>query len=651
MSVREIAKLDWAKHRLINGRIRKLTLVLMDALAILSAICLALMLYQQSQLAFQQWFGFLVILVMVLLVKLPAFALLGMYRVNLAHLGLEDMTQIFKAVTISSVIFGGISALLWGIGRVGLPIIVTDYFFTLVLVGGLRASRRVYSQVLRQRRATSFRRVLIAGAGNAAELTLRAIFQETNSECLPVGMVDDDSAKQGMTVHGVPVLGKRQDIPRLVQELKVQELLICMPSAQPSVLREIVQLGRKAELKKIKVLPALHRLINGKVAVSDFRDLQVEDLLGREPVQIDTSEIESYLKDKVVLVTGAAGSIGSELCQQIATFHPDLLVALDQDETGLFELRQELKLRPSPLKLSVVVGDIRDEGRVRNVFAYYRPKVVFHAAAYKHVSMMEENPEEAVRNNVLGTEVVGEAACLYGTEKFVFISTDKAVNPTCVMGATKRLAEIVVQNLNERNSCRFMAVRFGNVLGSRGSVVPIFWEQIQRGGPVTITHPEMRRYFMTPSEAALLVLQSGAIGNGGEVFVLDMGAPVAILDLAREMIRLAGLEPDKDIPIVFTQPYPGEKLFEDILTAEEGTFASKHHRIYVARTNNIKAGERLKEALEQLQALVSQGDGQVIVEALRRLVPGYCPANSIYNHPLDAQNLAPLQIPEARHSI
>jgi FlaA1/EpsC-like NDP-sugar epimerase len=645
MSVREMAKLDWAKRRLADSRIRKLGLLLLDAAAIISAIYVALLMYHRGQVASQQWFGFWVVLVMVLLAKLPVFALLGMYRISLAHLGLEDMMGIFKAVSIGSLLFGGMSTLLWasGIGRVDLPVIVSDYLFTLVLVGGLRASRRVYSQVLRRHRITSARRVLIAGAGSAGELTLRVISQEMNPECLPVGMVDDDPAKQGMTIHGVPVLGKRQDIPRLVQALRVQELLVAMPSAQPSVLREIVQSGRKAGLKRIKVLPALHRLINGKVAVSDLRDLQVEDLLGREPVQIDTQEIENYLRDKVVLVTGGAGSIGSELCRQIAAFHPELLVVLDQDETGLFQLRQELNLRSSSLKLSVVVGDIQDEGRIRSVFAYFRPQVVFHSAAYKHVSMMEENPEEAVRNNVLGTEVVGEAACLYGAKKFVFISTDKAVNPTCVMGATKRLAEIVVQSLNDRNSCRFMAVRFGNVLGSRGSVVPIFREQIQRGGPVTVTHPEMRRYFMTPCEAALLVLQAGAIGNGGEVFVLDMGAPVAILDLAREMIQLAGLEPDKDIPIVFTQPYPGEKLFEDILTAEEGTLATKHRRIYVAKTNTAaKAGESLKEALEELQALASQGDGHAIVEALRELVPRYRPANGTYGHPLSAQSLASL---------
>lgn len=645
MSVGETTRLDWARSHLANGWPRKLALLLLDAVALTLAVYLALLMYQPGRPSLPTGLGFGFIMAIVLLAKLPIFTLRGIYRISLSHIGLNDAAEIFKAVSLGSMLFGAISALLrvLGIGEIGLTVIVSDYLLTLLFVGGFRATRRVYYQVLRRRLPSSVRRALIAGAGSAGELTLRAIFQGKDAECLPVGIIDDDPHKQGMTIHGVPVLGKRQDIPRLVQAMTADELLIAMPSVQPAVLREMVQSGRKAGLKRIKVLPALHHLINGKVTVSDLRDIQVEDLLGREPVQIETQEIESCLKDKTVLVTGAAGSIGSELCRQIGAFRPQHLVVLDQDETGLFHLRQQLKLRSPRLALSVVVGDIRDENRIRQVFAHFRPKVVFHSAAYKHVSMMEENPREAIRNNVLGTKIVGEAACLFGTEKFVFISTDKAVNPTCVMGATKRLAEIVVQSLNKEDSCRFVSVRFGNVLGSRGSVVPIFWEQIQRGGPVTITHPEMRRYFMTPSEAALLVLQAGAIGSGGEVFVLDMGAPVAIVDLAREMIQLAGLEPGKDIPIVFTHPYPGEKLFEDILTAEEGTVATKHRRIHVARTNpTVKAGASLEQALEKLQALIDrQDDAPEMVEALCQLVPNYSPAdNDAGDYPLETQDLA-----------
>jgi FlaA1/EpsC-like NDP-sugar epimerase len=649
MNIRDISGLGWNKTPLSRGLPRKLTLAFLDAILFSLAIYLTYLMYR-GQVAFESGFGILVAVAVVLVVKLPVFALFGIYRISLSYLGLRDIVQIIKAVTISSLIFSLVSIIFWvaGMWTYTIPVFFIDYLITLFFIGGFRATKRIYLQVLRRYSVTPVRRALIVGAGSAGELTLRAIFQEKNMETFPVGMIDDDPAKQGMTIHGVPVLGKRQDIPRLVPALGIQELLITMPSASSSIIKEFVQLGRKARLKKIRVLPALDSLINGKLTVSDLHDIQVEDLLGREPVEIETQEIEYYLKGEVVLVTGGAGSIGSELCHQIATFQPELLVVIDQDETGLFQLRQNLKRRFPTLKLSVVIGDIQDKARVDNVFANFKPHVVFHSAAYKHVSMMEENPAEAVRNNVIGTEVVGEAACFYGADKFVLISTDKAVNPTCVMGATKRLAEILVQNLNERNSCRFIAVRFGNVLGSRGSVVPIFREQIQRGGPVTITHPEMRRYFMTPSEAALLVLQAGAIGVGGEIFVLDMGVPVAVVDLAREMIQLAGLEPEKDIPIVFTQPYPGEKLFEDILTAEEGTVATKHHRIYKAKTNGIigKGRSNLGDALEQLRALASQDNRQAILKTLCDLVPNFYPDINTYRREASARK--PTESPQMK---
>lgn len=630
MNVLEIRGINWAKSRLANGTSRRLAWLLLDSVAIAAAFYFSLLMHL-GQAASQPGAVLWGVLGIALFVKLFAFSRFRIYHISLSYLGLRDAMQIVGAVTAGSLLFGGAAAVLWSLGvwASGVPVLISDYLFTLIFIGGLRALRRISQQLLRRYPMASVRRTLIMGAGSAGELTLRALYQQENPEYLPVALVDDDPAKQGMTIHGVPVLGTRYDIPRLVRDMNIRDLLITIPSATPSTLRGIIKLGRQAGVKRIRALPALHNLIDGKVTVSDLRDIQVEDLLGREPVKIETDEIGSYLNNRVVLVTGGAGSIGSELCQQIASFWPETLVVLDQDETGLFHLRQELLRRHPGLKLAVVIGDIQDEVRVGNVFAYYRPQVVFHSAAYKHVSMMEENPTEAVRNNVFGTRVVGEAACRYGAEKFVLISTDKAVNPTCVMGATKRLAEMVVQRLNERDGCRFVAVRFGNVLGSRGSVVPIFREQIQRGGPVTVTHPDMRRYFMTPSEAALLVLQAGAIGKGGEVFVLDMGAPVSVLDLAREMIMLAGLEPDKDIPIVFTRPYPGEKLFEDILTAEEGTLATKHERIYVARTNGFaREGKDVDAYLDQLQSHVGQDNPPAILQALTDAVPNFKPAGN-----------------------
>ncbi|MBI2857829.1 MAG: polysaccharide biosynthesis protein [Chloroflexi bacterium] len=652
MSLWQLAKSGWARSGLTNGTLRKLVLLSLDGGAIVLSICLSLIMYGEGWKDARPWaLGAVVLLA--LLAKLPIFLLLGTYRISLSYFGLRDAIDVIKVVSLGSAVFGGMAVLGWpnSVGGFDLSLVIADFLFTMVFVGGIRAVKRIRSQVLRWPSADSVRRVLVAGAGSAGELTLRALAQEKDPHHLPVAMVDDDPMKQGMTIQGVPVLGKHGDIPRLAGSLGVHELLIAMPSAHPAVLREIVQLGRKAGLKKIKVLPALHQLINGKVTVSDLRDIQIEDLLGREPVQIATQEIESCLKDKVVLVTGAAGSIGSELCHQVAAFRPAQMVVLDQDETGLFHLRRNLKHRSPRLSLGVVVGDIRDKDRMRQVFSRFRPAVVFHTAAYKHVSMMEENPREAIRNNVFGTRTVGEAAIRSGAEKFVLISTDKAVNPTSIMGATKRLAEMVVKDLNERNCCRFISVRFGNVLGSRGSVVPIFWEQIQRGGPVTVTHPEMRRYFMTPAEAALLVMQAGAIGSGGEVLVLDMGDPVAIVDLAREMIQLAGLEPDKDIPIVFSSPLPGEKLFEDILTAEEGTTATKHRRIFVAKTPPARSGETLHRALAQLETLVMQDSHSALIEALSGLVPNYSPAvesNDVRPvEPPGVVKIAPLQ----RHPV
>ncbi len=628
MNVLEISGLNWAKSHLANGMSRRLSWLLLDTVAISAAFYFSLLMHL-GQATWQPGIVLWAILGVALIVKLFAFSRFGIYRISLTYLGLRDAMQIVGAVTAGSLLFGGAAAILWSLGAwtPGVAMLISDYLFTLIFIGGLRALRRIYHQLLRRYPPASARRALIMGAGSAGELTLRALYQEEHPEYLPVALVDDEPAKQGMTIHGVPVMGTRYDIPRLVRDLDIRDLLITIPSASAPALRGIIQIGRQAGVKRIRALPTLHNLINGKVSISDLHDIQVEDLLGREPVKIETREIENYLNNRVVLVTGGAGSIGAELCQHIASFQPETLVVLDQDETGLFHLRQELLRHYPGLKMSAVIGDIQDEVRVGNVFAYYRPQAVFHSAAYKHVSMMEENPAEAVRNNVFGTRVVGEAAYRYGADKFVLISTDKAVNPTCVMGATKRLAEMVVQGLNERGTCRFIAVRFGNVLGSRGSVVPIFREQIQRGGPVTVTHPDMRRYFMTPAEAALLVLQAGAIGEGGEVFVLDMGQPVSVLDLAREMITLAGLEPDKDIPIVFTQPYPGEKLFEDILTAEEGTLATKHERIYVARTNGAaRAGQAFDACLGRLRALIGEDNTPAILQALTDAVPNFKPA-------------------------
>jgi FlaA1/EpsC-like NDP-sugar epimerase len=607
---------------------RGVLLGLGDALLLALALYLAFLIRFEGKIPQTHFSNLGFIIIVALTLKIPIFYLFRLYRMSWAYVSFHELLDVFKAVTLSSIALGTFF-FLWGGSVTILPrsVLMLDYLLTLFLIGGFRSARRIY-QGWRGGFYKEGRRVLIVGAGDAGEQIVRAMLSEQRSRYFPVGFVDDDPAKQGITIHGVRVLGTRQEIPQLVQQHEVEELLIAMPSVSSKIIRETVELGRRAGLKDIKILPGFHELVTGRVGLTDIRSLQLEDLLGREPVRLDMREIEAYLKDKTVLVTGAAGSIGSELCRQIVKFHPQLLIALDQDESGLFAIHNELSQRFPNTKLASVIADIRDTCKIEWIFEYYRPRVVFHAAAYKHVPLMEAHPDEAVKNNIFGTLIVAEAAQRTRVEKFVLISTDKAVNPTSVMGATKRVAEIILQALNGQGPTKFVSVRFGNVLGSRGSVIPIFQEQIKRGGPVTVTHEEMKRYLMVTSEAVLLVLQAGALGQGGEVFVLDMGEPVRIVDLAREMIRLSGYEPDRDIPIVFIGPRPGEKFFEELLTAEEGTIATKHEKIFVARTSAPSSPTHLWQQLHKLKKLAEQGALAEIIQILQELVPTYKPTRS-----------------------
>jgi len=467
------------------------------------------------------------------------------------------------------------------------------------------------------------KRTLIVGAGDAGEQIVRNMLKG-GSRYFPVGFVDDDPMKAGMSIHNVKVVGKCKDIPTLANYHNIESLLIAMPSGTSKAIREIIKLGREAKIEHTRIVPTLSELISGEVSLSDIREIQLEDLLGRRPVKIKVNSIKRSLRGKTVLVTGAGGSIGSELCRQSLRFNPQKLIMLDQDETALFNIERRLR-ELSHLEVLSVVADVKNKSKMENLFIQFHPKVIFHAAAYKHVPMMEACPDEAVKNDIMGVLVTAEAATKCGAEKFVLISTDKAVNPTSVMGATKRVAEFLIRELNTKGSPRFLAVRFGNVLGSRGSVIPIFKEQIRKGGPVTVTHPEMKRYFMTPSEAALLVLQAGAIGEGGEVFVLDMGEPIKIVDLARELIRLSGYEPDVDIPIVFTGIRPGEKLFETLFAEDEDALPTEHKKIFMIKVDSDLRGKDLSDCLESLTTLVERGDNGKIVDLLREMVPGYRP--------------------------
>lgn len=464
--------------------------------------------------------------------------------------------------------------------------------------------------------------VLIVGAGVAGVIVADVLSKSQNRDDFePIGFVDDDPEKQKKVLHGLPVLGTKEDIPSLVECHKIKEIIIAIPSAHGQVISQIVEICHRTKAR-LKILPGFYDLITGKIKTSNIRNVEVDDLLGREPVSLNVDEIAGYLTDQKVLVTGAGGSIGSELSRQVARFSPKELILLGRGENSIFEIELELRETFPELQLKPEIGDVKDRVRINHIFDKHRPDVVFHAAAHKHVPLMEKCPDEAVKNNIIGTYNVAESACRAGAGTFVLISTDKAVNPTSIMGATKRVAEMIIQGMNRRGGTRFVAVRFGNVLGSRGSVIPLFKRQIARGGPVTITHPDMMRYFMTPVEAAQLVIQAGVQASGGEIFLLDMGQPVRILELAENLIRLSGLEAYTEIPIQFTGIRPGEKLVEKLVAEDEGMMPTVHDRIFVV-SHEPYDFTILENVLNTLRNPDFSFQEQEVVNLLQKLLPNF----------------------------
>ena len=463
---------------------------------------------------------------------------------------------------------------------------------------------------------------MLIGAGSAGMLVLREFQTSENSQNNVVCVIDDDRDKLGKYIRNVKIAGTRDDIVALAQSRRIEEIVLAIPTAAVRERRNILQLCQKTGCR-LKILPGIYQLANGEVNIQKIRNVDVQDLLGRDCVKVDLSQIAGYLSSKTILVTGGGGSIGSELCRQIARHTPKRLVLLDIYENNAYAIEQELHRTHPELDLAVCIGSVRDEMRVSSLFAQYRPDIVFHAAAHKHVPLMEGSPNEAIKNNVFGTLHVAQAADRYGTETFVLISTDKAVNPTNVMGASKRICEMIVQTMAERSKTKFVAVRFGNVLGSNGSVIPLFRRQIEEGGPVTVTHPDIIRYFMTIPEAVSLVLQAGAYAGRGEIFVLDMGEPVRIDDLARNLIRLSGFEPDVDIEVRYTGLRPGEKLYEEMLMQEEGLRSTPNHLIHIGRPLDIDvpAFERQLTAL----AAACRENSPAIRTLLAQVVPTYHP--------------------------
>lgn len=577
-------------------------------------------------------------IVLITAVKLVIFWIFGLYRSLWRYAGTEELVKIILASAAAAA--ASIVYLEFSQQYFPRSIYVFSFIMDIVLIGGVRLGYRIVRDLRKPgavihlarlmssgRRGSEISKVMVVGAGDAGAAIIKDIKQHPDLGKRVVVAIDDNPNKLNQTIVGVRIAGSHAEIKQIARKYGVDEIIIAIPSANKKAIQTIVNECNKTRCK-MKILPGISDLINEKVSISKLRDVDIEDLLGREPVQVNLREISGYLEGKIVLVTGGGGSIGSELCRQIARFRPRKLIALDIYENSVFELSNEIRSSFPNLEFEVVIASVRSKQRLREVFLKYKPHVVFHAAAHKHVPLMESNPKDAVINNVVGTKNMIDLADEYAVENFVMVSTDKAVNPTNVMGATKRVAEMILQEKSLHSRTSYSAVRFGNVLGSNGSVIPLFRKQIERGGPVTVTHEEITRYFMTIPEAVQLVIQAGAMATGGEIFILDMGEPVRIMDLAENVIRLSGYVPYVDIDIKVTGLRPGEKLFEELLLDEEGVEKTAHNKIYVGHP--LPPSPELDKMLNQemvhtdesINGILSMKDGEV-KDWLQKLVPNY----------------------------
>lgn len=544
---------------------------------------------------------------------IAVFSVFHFYTTLWQYAAMAELRNIIMGVSTASVI--NLVGIFTIGGRMPISYIVLYPLCLMFMIGGERMLYRYILLKIRQNRIRMRQEIktenkistMIVGAGEAAKTLIREINSSPETNNTIKCMIDDDSAKQGKYIQGYRVIGGREKILEGVEKYRIQEIIVAMPSVPRQEIRNILDICKNTSCK-LKILPGIYQLVNGEVEVSKLREVQIEDLLGRDTIKIQMDEITEYLEDKNILVTGGGGSIGSELCRQIATYHPKTLIIFDVYENNAYDIQQELRRKYPDLNLVVLIGSVRNTHRMESVMETYRPDVVYHAAAHKHVPLMEDSPNEAIKNNVFGTYKTAMAAAKYGVKRFVLISTDKAVNPTNIMGASKRICEMIVQSMDKQFDTEFVAVRFGNVLGSNGSVIPLFKKQIENGGPVTVTHPDIIRYFMTIPEAVALVLQAGAYAKGGEIFVLDMGEPVKILDLAENLIRLSGYTPNVDMEIVFTGLRPGEKLYEELLMKEEGMQDTANKLIHIGKPISMDEKEfehqleRLKEASQRDEA-------------------------------------------------
>lgn len=617
---------------------------LIDALVFLLLPLIALAIRLDGTVSLDQYgSGLVAMMILFPVLKLSIFYLSGMYKRywryasvdELAYLGLVTATAIIVQTTCFILLYQVSWLPFYQIPR---SVPVMDGLLTFIAVGGVRFGVRLIERTSERQKNGYGERVLIVGAGKSG-VTLAGEMQRNPQHGLkPVGFVDDDPEKASLRIRGLQVLGNRTSIPQIISTHKVRHVVIAMPTAAGKDIRDIVNICKMCRVR-VSTLPSLFEILNRQIQIDSLRDVQIEDLLRREPVRTDIAKVAQFISHKRIMVTGAGGSIGSEICRQVIGFNPSELMIVGHGENTIFAIENELQKIVQTMqqqhpgryvpKVSSCIADIRSHSRMKILFESYRPDVIFHAAAHKHVPMMEANPAEAISNNVLGTRNLLFLASRYDVKNFVMISTDKAVNPTSIMGASKRVAEILVLQAAKRTGNRYVCVRFGNVLGSRGSVVPVFKQQIERGGPVTVTHEEMRRYFMTIPEAVQLVLQASVLGKGGEVFILNMGEPIRIVDLARDLIRLSGLEVGKDIEIEYTGLRPGEKLFEELFIPGEEYAPTEHEKVLIACNASQIIPEGLDEMIEQLVEASRRDNNTMIRSILNRLIPEFRPTEVV----------------------
>ncbi len=605
---------------------RRICLILIDiAIVIMASIGGLLVRFEFNLQAVPDYYMEIIweMLPITLPVAIAIFSFFRLYSTLWYYAGATELLYLAAACVVDTLFNTGI--ILIAYRDVEYPVPRSWYFLygalLLIIVFTSRFSQRGFKTLSSRRHQTGkMRRVLVVGAGEAGNAIIKEIVNSKYVNMKIVGIVDDDKAKRGKFMHGIKVIGDRNDIIDIATDRRVDEIIIAMPGASPKETKQILDICKQTGCE-LKRLPGMYQLVNGDVSISKLKDVDVNDLLGRDPISVDLDSIMGYVSNKVVMVTGGGGSIGSELCRQIASHNPKQLIIVDIYENSTYDIQLELKRKYPDLDLVVLIASVRNTKRIDQIFAKYRPEIVYHAAAHKHVPLMEDSPNEAVKNNVLGTWKVVQAADKYGVRRFVMISTDKAVNPTNIMGATKRICEMIIQTYNNRSKTEYVAVRFGNVLGSNGSVIPLFKKQIEAGGPVTVTHPDIIRYFMTIPEAVSLVLQAGAYAKGGEIFILDMGEPVKIVDLARNLILLSGHKPNEDIQIEFTGLRPGEKLYEEMLMEEEGMQDTANKLIHIGKPIQMDE-ERFLQQLAELKEHVVEEPSD-IRDWVQRIVPTY----------------------------